>query len=182
MNRLWFLKIATIGVIFILNAQSFGQLPQPSPEDSGYKPFVVTRGTLGDVLGRRDTIIADFNGESEADAYASRLNKRMFLLGYNYSVQRRDELESDGKTKPADDTFRDVDEIMKRSFDPRPLVHSPSAPWITKPVAPPIAKPPVTPAQLALDAKLAELKARAKSLKASERALEAEGARLAKRR
>ena len=33
---------------FILNTA--GQLPQPSPEDSGYKPFVVTRGSLGDVL------------------------------------------------------------------------------------------------------------------------------------
>src|SRR5947209_3239761 len=52
-------------------------IAQARLSDSGKKPWVVIKGSLDDLTGKKDTIVADFNSEKEARQQADQLNKAL---------------------------------------------------------------------------------------------------------
>jgi hypothetical protein len=62
---------------------------QPQAADSGTGPWVVTKGRLGDVLGKNDKVIASFDSEEAARQYAAQMNRAEPDLGVLYQSGKR---------------------------------------------------------------------------------------------
>jgi hypothetical protein len=103
--------------------------------DSGTKPFVVTQGKLGDILGKNDKVIASFNTQEEASKYADQRNKSEPNLGTLYMAGP-----APSATAAASTNNSSIQMPKLAASDPGPLT---SANTTTGPVNPAVAAPAV---------------------------------------
>ncbi len=88
-------------------ARSKGQ-----PSDSGTKPWVVVKGKLGDVNGKGDQVIADFNTEDQAGKYAKECNENEQSLSITYMVRKRSDWDSGSGGKKAGGQLKHAKDVV----------------------------------------------------------------------